>query len=169
MLFNPRYERKFIADGQSLADLLAIIRRHPAAFRQVYPARCVNNLYLDSPTLSDYYDHINGVANRIKTRVRWYGLNGVEVQKPVLERKLKRGLLGGKSSHALPAFSLNASAVRHCLADAIGRAELPELLRFALHHLEPALFNRYQRHYFVNANGRFRLTVDSDLEFSAAN
>jgi hypothetical protein len=28
--------------------------------------------------------------------------------------------------------------------------------------------NRYQRHYFQSADGRFRLTVDSGLQFAAA-
>src|SRR5262245_57506625 len=117
MLFNARYERKFIADGHTLAEVLAIVRRHPAAFRQSYPARVVNNVYLDSPALSNYYDHINGVSNRVKTRVRWYGPTSITLEKPVLEQKLKRGLVGGKSSHPLPAFSLNGAAVRPCLAD----------------------------------------------------
>jgi len=70
---NPRYERKFVADGFTLPEVLALVRRHPAAFREVYPARSVNNLYLDSPEFSDYHDHVNGVAHRNKTRIRWYG------------------------------------------------------------------------------------------------
>ena len=169
MLFNARYERKFIAQGHTLAEVLTIVQRHPAAFRQVYPARVVNNVYLDSPALSNYYDHVNGVSNRVKTRVRWYGSTSIELEKPVLEQKLKRGLVGGKSSHPLPAFSLDGARIRACLSDAIRRADLPGLLRFSLHHLEPVLFNRYQRYYFLSADRRFRLTVDSELKFSTPN
>ena len=70
---NLRYERKFIADRLALAEVLALVKRHPAAFREAYPARNVNNLYLDSPDLRDYRDHVNGIAHRTKTRIRWYG------------------------------------------------------------------------------------------------
>ncbi|HEY9173522.1 MAG TPA: VTC domain-containing protein, partial [Verrucomicrobiae bacterium] len=41
---------------------------------------------------------------------------------------------------------------------------LPPILRSTLRHLEPALFNRYQRHYFLSRDGKFRLTVDSGLQ-----
>jgi hypothetical protein len=54
------------------------------------------------------------------------------------------------------------------LEAAFDSANLPALARFALHHLQPSLLNRYQRHYFQSADGRFRLTVDSDLQFAAA-
>jgi len=37
-----------------------------------------------------------------------------------------------------------------------------------LHHLQPSLLNHYQRCYFQSADGRFRLTVDSGLQFAAA-
>jgi hypothetical protein len=32
--------------------------------------------------------------------------------------------------------------------------------------MEPALFNRYQRHYFLSRDGKFRLTVDCELQFA---
>ena len=88
-----------------MAEVLALVRRHPAAFREAYPARFVNNIYLDSHGRSDYHDNIVGVANRNKTRVRWYGPLSGQIAKPVLERKLKRGLISGKLTHALPGFA----------------------------------------------------------------
>jgi len=39
-------------------------------------------------------------------------------------------------------------------------------LWLALQHLEPTLLNRYRRHYFLSHDGRFRLTVDSELQFA---
>lgn len=44
----------------------------------------------------------------------------------------------------------------------------PRFARSVLHHLQPSLLNHYQRCYFQSADGRFRLTVDSGLQFAAA-
>ena len=165
---NPRYERKFVTDRLALSEVLAFVRRHPAGFRETYPARSVNNLYLDSPEFRDYHDHINGVAHRTKTRLRWYGAWSGRIATPTLEHKVKCGLVSGKRSHRLPPLSMNGHVSRSDLEAAFDSANLPELARFALHHLQPSLLNRYQRHYFQSADGRFRLTVDSGLQFAAA-
>ena len=45
---------------------------------------------------------------------------------------------------------------------------MPTPARSGLHHLQPSLLNRYERHYFQSADGHFRLTVDSGLQFAAA-
>lgn len=165
---NPRYERKFIAQGCTLPEILARVRLHPAAFREVYPPRTVNNVYLDSPGRRDYHDHVNGSANRSKTRVRWYGTEFERAGGPRLERKLKSGIVGGKEAYALPDFAINGGSLRRTLEAAFGPADLPPFLRCLLRQVEPALLNRYQRHYFLSRDGRFRLTVDSQLQYAAA-
>ncbi len=162
---SVRYERKFVVHGRSLAEVLALVRRHPAMFREVYPPRAINNIYLDTPTLADYRAHVSGAAERLKTRIRWYGALQGEATRPSLEQKFKHGLVGSKSSHPLPAFHVNGGIERRSLGALLDQAELPELLRFKLRHMEPVLVNRYQRRYFVSADRRYRLTVDSDLEF----
>jgi hypothetical protein len=169
MLPSARYEQKFVVQGLVLAEVLALVRRHPAVFREAYPARFVNNIYLDSHGHSDYHDNIVGVANRSKTRVRWYGPPSGQIAKPVLERKLKRGLISGKLTHALPGFAVDGEAVHPLLKSAFDAALLPERLRFDLCQREPALFNRYRRYYFLSGDGRFRLTVDTDLQCARAN
>ena len=161
-----RCERKFIGQRLSLAEVAALVRRHPALFREIYPPRTVNNIYLDSDVLRDYFDHVEGVANRVKTRIRWYGpLNG-HIARPTLERKLKRGFVSGKAAHSLSAITLAGSLARPALDEALARSELPAALRMAVRHLRPALVNRYQRQYWLSACGRFRLTIDWNLQFS---
>lgn len=163
---NLRYEKKFIAEGFTLAEAAARVRRHPAAFREAFPPRIVNNIYLDSPTRRDYHAHINGASNRTKTRVRWYGPQFETVERPVLERKLKRGMVSGKEAYALPRFSVNGGCLRSGLGAAFDASPLPPILRAALRHVEPALFNRYERYYFQSCDGKFRLTVDWGLQFA---
>lgn len=163
---NLRYERKFVAAGFSLGEILARVRRHPAAFREVYPPRIVNNIYLDSPHRRDYHDHVNGAAHRTKTRVRWYGPGVAPSEPPRLERKLKQGTVSGKETHALAPLSIRDASLSCILNRAFDSTGMPPALRSGLRHLEPALFNRYHRRYFASADGRFRLTVDSGLEFA---
>jgi hypothetical protein len=165
---HPRYERKCLVRGLSLPEVTTVIHRHPAVFREAYPARWVNNVYFDTHALNAYYDHIHGISERVKHRVRWYGPFSSEVPKPVLERKYRQGSVGGKASDALSGFELNGHPVGDCLESALERSALPERLRAEIHHLQPTLLNRYRRRYFVSASGRFRLTVDSELQFGKA-
>lgn len=162
---SPRYERKFLPQGAALAEVLTLVRRHPAMFREVYPPRFVNNIYLDSPGCSDYHDHVSGAPNRSKTRVRWYGAASEQITKPVLEQKFKRGHVGGKLAHDLPSFLLNGEGFRRAVTDAFQAAAIPDHTRARLHGFEPVLFNRYRRFYFLSRDGRFRLTVDAELQF----
>lgn len=160
-----RYERKFVPDGLSVPEVLGIVRLHPALFREVYPERAVNNLYLDSPDLRHYHDHIEGAANRVKVRVRWYGAFGGRVERPRLEFKLKHGLVGRKESRPLPGFALNGHSLRETLATVFAAARLPDLDHEHLRWLQPVLANRYHRRYFCSADRSMRLTVDHRLEF----
>jgi len=162
-----RYERKFLAHGCSLDQVLTTVRRHPALFRQVYPPRTVNNLYLDSVSLRDYADHVAGIADRVKTRIRWYGSPAGAIARPALERKFRRGTVSGKLSYSLPALDLALGAPLAALDLAAAWAPLPDAIRALVSPLRPALVNRYQRRYFLSGDGQFRLTVDWDLEFLA--
>ncbi|HNQ89613.1 MAG TPA: polyphosphate polymerase domain-containing protein [Verrucomicrobiota bacterium] len=162
---NVRYERKFLVPAGCLAEAVMLVHRHPALFREVYPPRWVNNVYLDSPGLQGYLDHIHGVARRVKTRVRWYGAATGRIEKPALERKIKRGLVSGKFSYGLPALAVDGGLARDLFEAALNHAVLPERVRWGLRQLEPVLINRYRRRYYASADGRFRLTLDTDLEF----
>lgn len=165
---NLRYEKKFVADGFSLAEVFAAVRRHPSAFREVYPPRIVNNIYLDSPTRRDYREHVNGSANRTKTRVRWYGQQWQVAERPMLERKLRRGMVSGKELYAIPSLSINGASLRSFLGTALDGAVFLPVLRSMMQHLEPALLNCYRRYYLLSRDGRFRFTVDCELQFAGA-
>lgn len=160
-----RHERKFLPDGFTPAELIARVRCHPAVFRESYPERVVNNLYFDSPDLRHYHDHVDGMANRLKFRVRWYGDFRGRIERPVLEVKSRQGLVGAKSAYALPPITLNGDWSRRWWGAAFEPAGLPDRVRLQLAAVEPKLANRYRRRYFCTADGQVRLTVDFALEF----
>jgi hypothetical protein len=159
-----RYERKFVPPGLSRQDLLALVRRHPAAFQQAFPERVVNNVYFDTPGLDFYFEHLNGVSRRLKVRIRWYGACTGRIEQPVLEFKRKRGLVSCKDTCPLPALDLDGdlSAELRGLLETPGAAETAGV---HLGLLQPALANRYHRCYFRSALTGIRLTVDWGLEF----
>jgi len=160
-----RYERKFLPGGLSLSEVLALVRQHPALFREPYPERWVNNLYFDTPERRHYFDHVHGMANRAKVRVRWYGEARQQVDSPVLEFKTRHGMVSGKTSHPLPPLNLDGDFGRDASAAALRSPNLPAAMRLRVQGLEPALLNRYRRRYFCSADGTLRLTLDWELEF----
>ena len=162
-----RYERKLLPAGYAQPEVLALIRQHPSGFHEAYPPRWVNNLYLDSPGLGDYHDHVTGLAQRSKSRIRWYGDLRGSILKPVFERKLKQGTLSGKHASAVPPLALNGSLDEQKLRSMLTDLGVENPLSRCIDQRHPTLINRYHRHYYLSGDGRVRLTVDSDLAFYA--
>jgi hypothetical protein len=160
-----RYERKWVPEGFSLAEVLAMVRRHPAAFRPAFPERQVNNVYLDTPELDHYFDHISGASERLKVRLRWYGEFTSAAPAATLELKRKRGSASWKESFPLPGIRLEDALSRARLPGGWKVSCVPESLRLSLQSLRPAVANHYRRHYFQTPQGGIRLTVDSHLGF----
>ena len=101
-----RYERKFVISELSQQEIELIIRFHPAMFSEIYHPRWVNNIYFDSFGAQNYRDNIEGLRNRVKVRIRWYGSFLEPAKEPMLEFKFKRGILGAKKNSHYPHFLL---------------------------------------------------------------
>ena len=164
-----RYERKYHAPGVTPDQIEALIRSHPAHFVEPYPPRWINNVYLDSPGLGTFSVHVHGAARRRKIRIRWYGEAHGPTRRPVLEAKLRSGTVGSKLHFPLPGFVFDPDYRIPLDALRAAHAELDPTARTLLEATEPALFNRYHRRYWCTADGRFRLTVDTQLSFHVVN
>lgn len=162
-----RYEKKFCLSELTCAEVEAIIRLHPAIFSEIYCVRYVNNIYFDSFTLDSYYATVDGINDRIKCRIRWYGDCCGIAEKPILEFKIKKGLLGRKESFPLSSFSLDDRLNRKSLQAVFEKSKLPEAKRVHLSHLQPTLVNRYKRKYFQSVDRNYRITIDTELSYSA--
>jgi len=155
-----RYERKYKLDHLHPSAFEQAIRLHPAGFRPIFSPRRVNNLYFDTPDFSAFHDNAAGISHRVKHRLRWYGQPFELMDNPVLETKVKENLLGRKESFPMPPGRYHAEQL----------GDLLEQVRQQLGYgreLQPALFNSYQRSYWATPNGRFRITIDSELQFGA--
>ena len=160
-----RFERKFVTDELEPRQVEALLYLHPAAFSEVHAPRQVNNVYLDSLGLDAFHANLEGLAQRTKWRLRWYGgLLGL-IGRPTLEIKRKRGLLGRKETYPVPPLRMDESFDSRATMEALLKHDLPESVRLELSLLEPTLLNHYRRRYFVSGDGVYRVTVDTDLGF----
>lgn len=160
-----RNERKFLVSLFDNYDLEHLVKMHPAMFSEIFYLRQVNNIYLDTHNFQYYQENVSGSARRMKVRIRWYGDLFGKVAKPVLELKIKEGFVNRKESFVLKPFVIEDQFKFESLTAVFDDSDLPPMLRDILKSLEPTLLNKYRRKYFMSADGNFRITVDSDLEF----
>jgi len=159
-----RYERKYRITSCSPREIQIHVYGIPAGFTDIYHPRCINNIYYDTPALTAYYENMNGVGTRIKTRIRWYGDPKQKVITPTLEFKYKEGLVGKKLYYHLPAMPAKRLYTSPITA-LISNIDIPLLLNEILHTLQPVLVNNYQRTYYQSADRSFRITIDTDLQY----
>jgi SPX domain protein involved in polyphosphate accumulation len=158
-----RYERKFVTDTLRFDEITKLIRTHKAHFRKIYPDRYVNNIYFDTHLLDNYQDSLCGVRDRRKVRIRWYHNFLGQLENPQLEIKSKQGVLGYKIRHELADFELQKGVNAQLLRDRLVQSNPPRL--FSLNMQIPILANRYHRSYWLSADSKFRLTLDSRIEY----
>ena len=160
-----RCERKFLVGDLSVDELENIILHHPAIFRPVFSERFVNNIYFDSLEFISYHQSIEGLDQRKKVRVRWYGDLSGPIKNPVLETKKKWGNVGKKETRPLSSFEFEDFFSEAETFDLNKKVPLNENLKKDLYFLEAKLINRYNRKYFLSANGCYRITLDFNIHF----
>ena len=166
---NWRYERKFVVSELTKQEIEFIIKLHPAMFSEIYQQRFVNNIYFDTFKMNNYFDNIDGSKSRMKIRIRWYGDLFGTIEKPVLEFKIKDGLLGGKVSFPLIPFLVDARFQRETIANIVKSSDIPGNIKLEVLSLEPSLLNRYCRKYYQSADSSYRITIDSEMVFYQVN
>lgn len=160
-----RYERKFLIEDLNQNQVESIIKIHPALFNEIYYERYINNIYLDSPNMQSYLDNVDGISDRLKTRIRWYGEMQGQINNPSLEFKIKSSYCIKKTSYSLDKFIIDDNLSSQIIKDAFNSSDLPDNVRAELLSLTPMIMNRYRRKYFLSACGNFRLTIDSSMDF----
>lgn len=117
----------------------------PGDFVEQHPPCRIHNVYYDTPTLTHYRAHVNGISNRMKVRRRWYEGNRGRDER--IEFKGKVGNITRKTVYLLD--------------------EIPFEIMGLLDSLQGTLENAYLRHYYVSRSGKLRITVDTEQTFNA--
>lgn len=166
MQHNYRYERKFtIPDNFSFTEIEHQVKRNSALFREVFHQRQVNNIYFDTLGYNDYFDNVLGVSERKKIRIRWYGNTLGLIDKPVLEIKIKKGLVGDKWSFPLESFKLDNNFTNKYIQSILKQSKIPLPILEGVKMTIPTLLNSYSRTYYISADKKFRITLDFDLAY----
>ena len=160
-----RNERKFTFDATERAAVEALVHTHPAGFQSIYAPRFVNNIYLETVDDLCYAAATNGDRDRVKIRIRWYGELYGKIAKPILELKIKHGWAVRKESYPLRPFVLDETFTLQRLRAVLRACEIDNPVKQALPVLRCALLNQYFRNYYLSADRRFRITVDSDMRY----
>lgn len=160
-----RFERKFFITKLNIDQVKNYVKLHPRIFNEIYSQRFINNIYFDSHNHNNYIENIEGSSDRLKVRIRWYGELFGKIKSPVLEIKIKNGLLGKKKSIKIKSFDFNNYTDLSTILESLNNSEL----NIDLKSLKPTLVNRYSRVYFQSIDRRFRITIDSKQEFYSIN
>ncbi len=161
-----RNERKYAISDVDIHAVENYVRSHPALFTQPFPARYVNNIYFDTIRYQDYSENLIGAMNRNKYRIRWYGQQFGHIENPVLEIKIKKGVTGAKKLFPLVPFTLDETFSSKKIDVIINKSVIPDQIKETLRHYSPSLLNLYYRKYFLSADRRFRLTLDSQISYT---
>jgi len=159
-----RYERKFLIEKNKLSSFIgAIISR---GFFEIYNERQINNIYLDNLISDSVNENIEGLSNRNKYRIRWYGEN-FDLTEKILEIKIKNEFLNKKEKINISRSKLNdfSEINKHvvCLKNSL--LEKNKSFYSKIFNLNPSLFNSYRRRYFYCSFSNIRLTIDNNLRF----
>jgi len=162
---NWRYERKFFISYEDKHTVESVVKMHPAMFTELYYQRKVNNIYFDTYALTNFFKSVDGQGNRLKVRIRWYGDLYGDIEKPVLELKIKNGLLGAKLSYQLNKFSVDKELSDSVLKEVFEGSDIPEEVKDLMRVLNMSLLNSYTRKYYQSQNKAYRITIDTDMKF----
>ncbi len=160
----PYYERKFITDDFSVREIEALVKTHPAVFREIFHERYINNIYFDTIDMESYFDATEGSMHRFKIRIRWYGDMLGDIAKPMLEMKIKNGFLLVKHLFPLPGFTMRRGIGIADIQALLQASAIPASMKLNCLNLHSFLLNRYRRRYFRSADHQYRVTIDSEVE-----
>ena len=160
-----REERKFVIPRGDCREIEGMIRISPAMFSESFPPRWVNSIYLDTYDFLNHTEHLAGVRDRAKHRVRWYGSLRGKITSPILEEKMRFSILGAKRRCRLPEFNFDGRISSSILHSKLREGEVdPRILEVCLKKIL-TIVTRYRRKYFVSRDGRYRVTIDWGLEY----
>ena len=161
-----RYEKKFIIQDLEPSEIYHLIKHNSAMFSEIFYSRRINNIYFDSINFKNYHEHLNGISQRIKIRVRWFGKTFGLIENPILEFKMKDGYLGEKRRFKLKPFILDKKICFKSLQkDIFEKSNLPAEIIEIIKMSKPTLLNSYKRKYFASVNKKIVITTDKDLIF----
>lgn len=158
-----RYERKYLIRNVDLPSFLyEIYNNH---FIEVFEERIINNLYYDDLDFNSLMDNIDGLSERRKYRIRWYG-NTFDNSKKQFEVKSKKEFLNTKKVFKLGKYAIKNINDLKRSSEKLNRCLLlnDQNLFFLFQKKSLTIFNSYERKYFLSRDKNIRITIDKNLK-----
>ncbi len=149
-----RYERKYRIVGHDFAQVKQNVLLNPMGFHTSYPDRWINSLYFDHLDFKSWSENLDGISERTKWRIRWYGKNMEEVLHPRMEEKIRNNALGTKRHSKVSKLNLH---------DISRSPEIKDIMDRSM--LQPVVIVRYLRSYFESHHHKVRATIDRKITY----
>ena len=156
---NFRFERKWTFKDIDKETLFLSLLNSNFFFVEQFDERVVNSIYFDTLDFKSATDNLDGISNREKHRVRWYGDNMDILIKPILENKVKENFQGHKIFYKLGSFDKKK-------LDNNNLSNLTKVINrlLPLKNLHPVSITNYKRIYLISADRKIRATIDFDIK-----
>ena len=157
---NKRIERKWVFSKVDHILVLNSLLRSNFFFKNHYPSRKINSIYFDDNKLSNITQNLDGISNRVKYRVRWYGKVD-NLIKPKFEIKKKKNFETQKKTIPLKNFNnidYNDGKNLNYLTEFINNKIVFNK------RLLPTLLVCYNRNYLISSNNLIRATIDYEIK-----
>ena len=159
---ETRYERKWELRNYDVNTIILKIYKSNFLFRELYKKRFVNSIYFDDKNFTSIHQNLDGLNDKIKYRVRWYGKKN-KIFNPKLEIKSKRGFINCKNVSSLDNLHdiyFNFNGIKK-LTDTVNKYFKNKKI------LIPTTSTHYERYYFISANNLIRATLDTLISSSS--
>ena len=143
MSYDKRIEIKCKLTKKQYKFIHNYLKNSDIFFVNNYPSRNIKSIYYDNKFLKNYYNHVYGIQDRLKVRLRIYNSDFNLSKYFNYEIKYKNNIYGNKL---------------------IKRTSIRTLPNF-FNTLKPLLMVNYDREYYLFKNN-LRITLDNNLEFT---
>jgi SPX domain protein involved in polyphosphate accumulation len=155
-----RFERKWVYKNFDHLSLISELIKSNLFFNKQYPNRKVNSIYFDDIHYSSIIENLDGISEKKKIRIRWYGQKD-QLTSPILEIKSKKGFETIKETYEiseLDGLKFNNLKNLELIKNTINSKNKTKNIIY------PVLTTNYEREYFISNNEQIRATVDYDLK-----
>jgi SPX domain protein involved in polyphosphate accumulation len=160
MLEEKRFERKWIYNSNNILSLINSLVRSKLFFRHHFPKRKVNSIYFDDSSYTSVVQNLDGINNKTKLRLRWYGKKS-KILDPKFEFKKKIGFIANKKLIKADEFNnldfpkvSNLKKIQNIVNDK----------NLSKKKIYPIISTHYEREYLISSDNMIRATVDFNLE-----
>jgi len=153
-----RYERKWVFKNINNLQVFNLLIRSKFYFKKHYPLRKVNSIYYDDKNLSCIKQNLDGISEKTKYRVRWYG-EDKSLLNPNFEIKIKKGFEVKKKLFLLKNF--NNYSLKNKLEKLTNHINQEVILN---KNLLPTMIIKYERIYLISSNNLIRATIDYQIK-----